>query len=44
MSEFYPSGSPAVRIAFDLDDGRATELRVIDNEMILRAVRAAVTR
>jgi len=38
-SEFYPSGSPAVRIAFDLDDGRATELRVIDDEVILTAAR-----
>ncbi len=38
-SEFYPSGSPTVRIAFDLGDGRATELRVIDSGVILTAAR-----
>lgn len=36
-SEFYPSGSPAVRIAFDVQDGRATALQVIDNQVIVSA-------
>ena len=37
--EFYPSGSPTVRLAFELEDERATSLTVIDNEVILTAQR-----
>ena len=39
-SEFYPSGSPVVRIAFEVRGGRATVLRVIDNQVVLTARRA----
>ena len=38
--EFYPTGSPAVRIAFDVEEERATTLRVIDHEVLVTAVRA----
>ncbi len=38
-TEFYPSGSPTVRIAFDLRDDAVTGLRIIDDEVILTAER-----
>ncbi len=39
-SEFYPSGSPVVRIAFDVQGGQAAVLRVIDSQVVLTARRA----
>ena len=38
-TEFYPSGSPTVRIVFEIEDGQATGLRVIDSEVVLSATR-----
>jgi len=38
-TEFYASGSPTVRIFFEIQDGQATALRVIDNEVVLSATR-----
>jgi hypothetical protein len=40
-TEFYPSGSPTVRITFDVRDGNVTGLRVVDSEVILTATRLA---
>ena len=39
-TEFYPSGSPVVRIAFDVQDDQATVLRVVDDGVQLTAQRA----
>lgn len=38
-TEFFPSGSPSVRIAFDVKGDLATGLRITDNELILEATR-----
>lgn len=38
-TEFYPSGSPTVRVIFEMQGGRATSLRVLDNQVTLEAQR-----
>jgi hypothetical protein len=38
-TEFYPSGSPTVRVVFEMADGPATSFRVIDSEVTLIARR-----
>jgi len=40
-TEFYPSGSPTVRIVFDVEDGQVRALRVIDNTVLLAATKVA---
>jgi len=40
-SAFYTSGSPTVRVVFEIADGNVTGLRIIDNEVILIATRQA---
>jgi hypothetical protein len=40
-TEFYPSGSPTVRVVFDVGSGAATSLRVIDSEVTLIARRVS---
>jgi len=40
-TEFYPSGSPTVRIVFDVEDGQVRVLRVIDNTVLLAATKVA---
>jgi len=37
--EFYPSGSPTVRLVFTLGDDDAASLRVIDDQVVLTATR-----
>lgn len=37
--EFYPAGSPTVRIAFEVDDNGA-RLRIVDDVLVLEATRA----
>lgn len=38
-TEFFPTGSPTVRIIFQIEGGQATKLRVIDKKVILTAAR-----
>lgn len=40
-TEFFPSGSPSVRIAFEVRENAATGLRITDSEVILEATRRA---
>jgi hypothetical protein len=37
--EFYPSGAPAVRIRFDLQNGTAERLRILDPDVVVTARR-----
>jgi hypothetical protein len=38
-NEFHPAGAPAVRIRFDVKNGKATSLTVIDGKPVLAAHR-----
>lgn len=38
-NEFAPAGSPAVRLQFELKEGRATAVRVVDGRVLLNARR-----
>ena len=38
-TEFFPTGSPTVRIIFQIEGGQATKLRVVDKKVILTAAR-----
>ncbi len=37
--EFHPAGAPKVRIRFDVNDGQAANLRVVDGKLLLTASR-----
>lgn len=40
-TEFYPSGSPSVRIDFAVDGDGGARLRIVDNVLVLEAARGA---